>query len=1052
MKKVILNLLLTCGVCQLANAQSGVNTSFDSYYSFSNNFNRKEGGASSNGGGVNFVLDRNNADKSAIQITGENGVVIAADANRAFTNAGFTFSAWINPSNFTMNPGLCTGVGSFNNTFDVRMIVESANTTAPYDKDFRVFLKNGKVSIDINTNVGIYSHTFTNGSSPSLNQWQQVALTLRNFSGPNGLQSQLVYFLNGAAQDSVTFGSQTEVVFTGKQIEIGATNSMGSANCGNTFQAFQGKLDEFMFLSRASLNEEIVSKYNNDRVHTNVEISSLLDNMLAYFPIGSTSEITCNANLGFLNILSTTACYDRSITRLVPYTYTPQATSADRFGNLNSAFTQGAVNASVSLNFNGFRYENGNKILNFDSTATIALWVKNTGATWNNTTIIDASNDLAANFKWTVNNAGNVVVNLGAASYTFANQNIPLNTWAHLAVTIDGKNKTVKLFINGQLADTFTANTKFKFPSNNTGDVFFMTSPMYYQSGTWQGGGNGLVGSFDEVRFFKTALTNTEIAQIVSPTGLLKPNIAVKSTWEYGDRFINAQATYSNFDTTIFAANAGLLTAKGIGTSSVKIQLAATDFYTALDTTVSITVIKKNLEISPLDNFTINYGEAKSTFNKINYRAALVNQKDTLTITGSPQWTNLDKTEVGTYDLIYAGGLTSPLYTFSDYMYVTNELKIVAGVAKPIAYDSVVNYADTFNIVTFDAKIQGNLTLGLIQNNSDPVAQLENGKLIALRAGEINVNVSFIPTSSNYLPYNKLIKLKVNPAPLTITVANQNINYGYSLDTYYNAYNNSGAYKVAGLKNEDVLGGFYFNYVTPQVVSNYKPETSPRGSYAITIDTAQFKIDAGANVYRYYKITTIIPGELLVSGNKSQAITGIQICGTVDGGKEILSKGGCTPTFVAKNPNDVPFTIQHVISSDVIFSNNTQIPVLFEVVSGPATVSGSTFTLTGAEGTVSIKISAAGNADYNPAEDIILTFEVSNSVIINAVEDSNLEINFSVYPNPVSKTLNISEFAEIYDLLGNKVAEGNEKLDVSSLSKGIYLVKAGNSVLKIVKE
>lgn len=70
-----------------------------------------------------------------------------------------------------------------------------------------------------------------------------------------------------------------------------------------------------------------------------------------------------------------------------------------------------------------------------------------------------------------------------------------------------------------------------------------------------------------------------------------------------------------------------------------------------------------------------------------------------------------------------------------------------------------------------------------------------------------------------------------------------------------------------------------------------------------------------------------------------------------------------------KLTTDPPFTLSATASSGL--------PVTFTLVSGPATLSGNTVTLTGATGTVSIKASQTGNAQYNPAPEVTRSFGVT---------------------------------------------------------------------------
>ncbi|WP_139002097.1 fibronectin type III domain-containing protein, partial [Hyunsoonleella aestuarii] len=69
-----------------------------------------------------------------------------------------------------------------------------------------------------------------------------------------------------------------------------------------------------------------------------------------------------------------------------------------------------------------------------------------------------------------------------------------------------------------------------------------------------------------------------------------------------------------------------------------------------------------------------------------------------------------------------------------------------------------------------------------------------------------------------------------------------------------------------------------------------------------------------------------------------------------------------------KFTTDVPFQVNATASSGL--------PVSFSMVSGPASVSGNTVTLSGTTGTVTVRASQAGNSTYNPATDVDQTFDV----------------------------------------------------------------------------
>src|SRR5207247_5947718 len=70
-----------------------------------------------------------------------------------------------------------------------------------------------------------------------------------------------------------------------------------------------------------------------------------------------------------------------------------------------------------------------------------------------------------------------------------------------------------------------------------------------------------------------------------------------------------------------------------------------------------------------------------------------------------------------------------------------------------------------------------------------------------------------------------------------------------------------------------------------------------------------------------------------------------------------------------KTVGAAPFVVSATASSGLTVS--------FSVASGPATISGSTVTLTGATGTVTVRASQAGNGTYNAAADVDHSFAVN---------------------------------------------------------------------------
>ena len=89
----------------------------------------------------------------------------------------------------------------------------------------------------------------------------------------------------------------------------------------------------------------------------------------------------------------------------------------------------------------------------------------------------------------------------------------------------------------------------------------------------------------------------------------------------------------------------------------------------------------------------------------------------------------------------------------------------------------------------------------------------------------------------------------------------------------------------------------------------------------------------------------------------------------------------------------------------------------------------------------------------------IYNYAVSPNEVHNLFKDNVItgfdvssENKLGVYPNPASTEININEYVEVVDMLGNKVASGKGRIDVSNLQVGVYFVKSENATTKFVKE
>lgn len=153
------------------------------------------------------------------------------------------------------------------------------------------------------------------------------------------------------------------------------------------------------------------------------------------------------------------------------------------------------------------------------------------------------------------------------------------------------------------------------------------------------------------------------------------------------------------------------------------------------------------------------------------------------------------------------------------------------------------------------------------------------------------------------------------------------------------------------------------------------------------------------------------------------------------------------PEIADKFTDDPPFTVSATTSSGL--------QVVFSILAGPAAVEGDLVTLTGDEGTVEIQAFQQGNAVFMEAV-AVNSFEVIEDTDTN-IEELVAYSHFKVFPNPATDKLYIkntqtnysTEGFVILDISGNVVKadfspdlnEGLIQIDVSQLTKGIYLIK-----------
>ena len=154
----------------------------------------------------------------------------------------------------------------------------------------------------------------------------------------------------------------------------------------------------------------------------------------------------------------------------------------------------------------------------------------------------------------------------------------------------------------------------------------------------------------------------------------------------------------------------------------------------------------------------------------------------------------------------------------------------------------------------------------------------------------------------------------------------------------------------------------------------FVPASSTANTVTITLPTSSSKLAVSLAVTS--GPATLVGNKLTFTGAGTVVLTASQDGNDNFGPATVIqtievSKAAQTLTFaplIDRPTGSVPFLLSGSASSGL--------PVTYQVLNGPATVSGNVLTLTGGTGVVSLRASQAGNADFTAAADIEQSFDV----------------------------------------------------------------------------
>ncbi|MEI3802550.1 MULTISPECIES: MBG domain-containing protein [unclassified Chitinophaga] len=288
----------------------------------------------------------------------------------------------------------------------------------------------------------------------------------------------------------------------------------------------------------------------------------------------------------------------------------------------------------------------------------------------------------------------------------------------------------------------------------------------------------------------------------------------------------------------------------------------------------------------------------------------------------------------GVYPItVTAGALSAANYNFS---FVNGSLTITQA-SQTITFPAITGKTYGDAAFTLNAGSDAGLTVAYavtsgpatVNGNTVTITGVGNVTISATQAGDANYTAAAAVSQS----------FQVTPATLMVTADDKQKVYG--------ANNPALTYTISGFvngENNSVISG------TPGLSTTANNSSAP-GTYPIAVDITPLT----ATNYIFTSVNGILTVALT-----SQTIT--------------------FPAITGKTYGDAPFALNA--------SSSSALAVSYSVISGPATISGNTVTITGT-GNVTIAADQAGNGNYSPAAQVTQTFNVAKAILTVTANDKN---------------------------------------------------------------
>lgn len=498
---------------------------------------------------------------------------------------------------------------------------------------------------------------------------------------------------------------------------------------------------------------------------------------------------------------------------------------------------------------------------------------------------------------------------------------------------------------------------------------------------------------------FEGSLSRSVIIDTVAPvmTSATTLNAA------YGDA-VSFRLTATGFPTTFLAptgvpfglnlAADGLISGTATTTGNQDVSFAVSDAQgNAVISTVTITVSPKQLTIDNLNGQSKNYdGNADASVRTDNATLSGVVSGDDVAadfsaLSASFADANVENPKTMSVSGITLTGADAGKYTLAQPISVSSHNGIQRGtlaVTGLTAIDRVYNGTSNVEIDTSNAVLTGvasgeDVTIDWASSSAYIAEKERNESGASGFAGNnrpvyINISLTGTDTDNYYAPQSPTTTVNISPAPLTVTgiTAADKIADGTTSATL-----NTNSAQLNGVvtlerrvqSETDGLMSGPSPSGTPLVAADI-----PGGTTTVEFVPDDVALDASSAVGTFASAN---PGS-----NVAVNITGLALTGT-SAGNYTLTLPTTTATITpATQPQTITFEgpadkLSNSPAFDLEATASSELPVTFTVVSGPALISGSTVTPTGATGTVTVRADQEGNAEWDPAPSVTRTFEVT---------------------------------------------------------------------------